>query len=876
VVRRPAADGHHRQGQDRHVLEQESRPDTSTTSASSSALCRGPDVTLLRVWIGEKVVFTGTVTDENDVVINQPTLFGGDDLGNGGVVGTMRFYDGAELQSVDAYLAPFQQQGGDSPAYRGTCHGVWKRGYVGNNTSIEPWKFELRRLPNSLGVGNPNAGADANPAEVLYEILTDDDWGLGFLPTDIDTSSFVNAGNTLSTEGNGWSYILDRTVEITDLIKEIMRQIDGVLYMDRSTGKWKIKLARADYTIGSVPQLTRANIIETKDFSRGAWQDTTNQVRVEFVDRAKEYAQTYAMTQDMANIRIQNANVSATNQYPGVKNRTLANSISWRDLRALSFPLAKVTIVVDRSQYAINPFDVIAWTDPDLGFNQLPMRVSKVDLGELAAGRISLSLVQDVFATFNPIFGAPIDSGWVPPSDNLVPIGATDRLIIEAPKAVVDRAGLQPGQHPRVWVGIRNQADGAVKYTINADLNFSGDVNIFSVAGTLLAQLDPLYQHTTLDIAASPDTINDFTSVVVPGPSNLDIGQNLTNLLYIGDSTSGEFISIQTATINGANIRLNTVTRGLLDSTPKVWPIGTRVWVMRGDVNSYKFTAGSSTIRPLTVSGTDTLTTGEQAGQVVNFVTRYNKPYPPHRLTINSSEFTTGTANLANATFTPDGEGLTFGYVRRDFRTGNEYDAAASEATLPADFPAANTTIYKVQVRNDPNGANTLIVDSAFNAGTASIQVDRALILRGTAGVVPSRLRVTILTRHTVGGVVFDGLTGLQHDFNTQDTQLATSFNMGSLAQNVSGAAYTAPTSGTYAFTLNQNILAGAEKVEANINGGAFTTIIAAGATTGNLLAVVAGDIIRVRHNKASTSNQTVLIVDAPASTSDAYAVLQV
>ncbi len=41
-----------------------------------------------RVWIGEDEVFSGTVTHGNTLTIDEPNLFGGDKLGNGGIVGT--------------------------------------------------------------------------------------------------------------------------------------------------------------------------------------------------------------------------------------------------------------------------------------------------------------------------------------------------------------------------------------------------------------------------------------------------------------------------------------------------------------------------------------------------------------------------------------------------------------------------------------------------------------------------------------------------------------------------------------------------------------------------------------------------------------------
>ncbi|GAF87143.1 unnamed protein product, partial [marine sediment metagenome] len=280
------------------------------------------------------------------------------------------------------------------------------QGNVGNSTSIAPWKFEVRRIPNGLALGTPsiNDGNDCNPMNVIYEIMTNTRWGLGYPAADIDTANFEAAAATLLTEGNGFSFGLESHMEAVDLLNEVERQVDGITFLDHSTGKWKIKLARGGYDINTVPQLDEDNLVELGDFSRGAWEDTTNQVRVGFSNRVLDYKEDFALAQDIANAMIQGGgtpttgvNISVTEKYPGVKDGDLANQIAWRDLRTLSYPLAKATFVVDRSFWDVTPGDVIAWTDADLGFTKLPMRIMRIDYGELRDGRITLSCVQDVF-----------------------------------------------------------------------------------------------------------------------------------------------------------------------------------------------------------------------------------------------------------------------------------------------------------------------------------------------------------------------------------------------------------------------------------------------------------------------------------------------
>jgi hypothetical protein len=264
------------------------------------------------------------------------------------MIGTFRFHSGSMSQTQNSYLTSKQSIGGATPKYTGTCYVVWEGGYLGNSENIRQWAFELRRIPNGLGLAVPsvNSGNDANPMNVIYELLTNTEWGLGQPSTDIDIADFTAAADTLLTEGNGFSLLLDNKIEANELLRQLEQQIDGVVFMDRTTGKWRVNLARGGYTLSSKTAINQSNILKINNFSRGAFSDTTNSVLVKFDNRLLEYKETFAGAQDMANVRTQgNKIVSAEAVYPGVKDPTLANIIAWRYLRTLSYPLARAEVV---------------------------------------------------------------------------------------------------------------------------------------------------------------------------------------------------------------------------------------------------------------------------------------------------------------------------------------------------------------------------------------------------------------------------------------------------------------------------------------------------------------------------------------------------
>lgn len=847
-------------------------------------LCRGLVGALRKVWIGDTVVFDGTVSDGGTVEIDDRNLFGGNKLGNGGIAGTLRFHAGSETQTPNVYLDDFQVP---QPGYRGTCHLVWEGGYVGNSTNIKPWGFEVERFPNTLGLTGGKEivnGVDANPAAVLFEILTDTDYGFGFPSSDVNTANFITAADTLFTEGNGFSMILDKARTANELLEEVERQIDGLILQNQRTGLYEIRLMRFDYDINTIPEITLANTKEVKDFSRGTWEETSNQVRIQFSDRARDYFETFAQAHDLANQRIQGGElISVIAKYPGVKDKTLANSIASRELLQLSLPLSKATIVVDRTFWDVQPGSVVAWTDAELGFAKLAMRVLRVDLGELLDNRITLSLAQDIFQFESPFFGEPDIGLWTPPDTQVTGIPAVDQSIFEAPHAITRRDPEFPGVIDRVWTGARDAVGNATSYQIfqrNASGTPSGsfvaDGTVFGffLIGSIRTALDGGEAQPTdgVEVDPIPDAVLEMQQAFTASPGASDIGQNLVNLILI----ENEFMAPTSVVNQTTHLELNGTFRGLLDSVPAPHAIGAKVFLLfiAGGLSDSVIPRGNNVdiqLRP--ESFNDIATEGESITISLTMDDRARRPYPPAELELNGTRFDdpVNFDTLQPGGSTLDDRGIDLTYVRKDFRTFDEVSGVLTDAaTLDPTFPVANTTEYKGKIIDDPGGSPTDLFETAF-ADTDQIFLSRTKILRATVGVIPTDLRVEVFTRHTFESEVLEAQQKLFWDFLLAASTLDDDTNLANLAQSVISGTYTAPVTGTYTFTIGTALPTGI--VEARINGGTFVTVIAAAATTGTLAGVVATDTIEVRHNDGGTV-ETFLEIDAPGSTLDAYAIL--
>lgn len=848
------------------------------------AICKGRIDAIRRVWIGDTEVWSGSVQD-GTIDVNEPELFGGNDLGNGGMVGTFRVHSGSTTQAVNAYLSDFQDP---QPAYRGTCYLVWEGGYIGNNTSLKPWKFEASRFPNGLGLTSSKHIVntyDSNPACVLYEVLTNAEWGFGFSASDVDVANFQAVGNTLYGEGNGFSMILDKVMEGGEFIRELERQIGGVLYLDPGTGQFKINLVRGGYDVDLIPQITSANCCEIADWAPGSWESVSNEVRVGFSDRTRDYFSTFAEAKSIATQKAQGKVEPATVQYPGVKNGALANQIASREIRERSRPLAKATVRVDRTFWNLHPGDVIAWTDDTLGHVKLPMRVSRISLGTLGDGKVELNLIQDVFEYAAGFSSAPPATGWSAPTQDVGGIPSDEQVVFEAPRAMTRRDPNYPDVANRLWCGGRQHDAGACAlraYQRNASgtpsgaYSLSGEIGSFLTCGKLKTAISAGGNNPgTVEIEADEDAVAVLLASFDAAGSAGDVGQHLLNLILI----DSEFLACTSVTNNTTYLTLNYTYRGMLDSAPADHAVGAKVYVLNagGDLMYDTITPGYNVhaqVRQL--SRTDESTEGESSTVNLAMANRTLRPYPPVELYVNGSRYPSAPSydTMKTGGSTLDDRGYEITFTRRDFRTYDEVAGITTDAaTLDATFPSANSTQYRAEAIDDPDGTPASMTTTSWNAGAALVFVSRTKILRAKAGVKPTTMRLEVETRHTIAGTTYEALQASPHDFTPGASTLDNDNNWGNLPYNVGSATWTAPVSGTYTANIGTAMPSG--NVEYRLNGGAWTTLITAGATTGTIVGVTASDTIEVRHlSNTGTSTETFLELLAPSGTVNAYAIL--
>jgi hypothetical protein len=86
------------------------------------------------------------------------------------------------------------------------------------------------------------------------------------------------------SEGMGMSILWDRSVTLQEFIQEVLKHIDGSLFVDRTSGKFVLKLARAGYDVNSLLVLDESSVDKISDFKRNTIGELINSVTVVYWD----------------------------------------------------------------------------------------------------------------------------------------------------------------------------------------------------------------------------------------------------------------------------------------------------------------------------------------------------------------------------------------------------------------------------------------------------------------------------------------------------------------------------------------------------------------------------------------------------------------
>lgn len=620
-------------------------------------------------------------------VMNKPTLLGNDDPNNG-VSGKVRLYKGTRTQPQNEYL---RSKWGEveASAFRPLIYAVFEQCYLGNTDTPPPPSLIARRCPNTLGLsgGMENIDGDANPAAWCYEVMTDDVWGLKIPTSQINIESFKAAAETLFNEGMGVSMKVETATPGRDVLAEVLRHIDGIIFPDPQSGLYEMKLARDDYDVNALELFDNANILpDSFEISRTSWEDTKNTIIVNFVDRDEDYTVQPVQYQDGANVFVRGGQITSESiDFLSFTKRANALAAAARASKVRGSPLARVQFATDRTGYALRPGQVIKLSKPDYGINNAIMRVIEVNYGTLDEPKITVVCTEDIFAINAFAYGTPEDTGWVPVYAASQPLRMF--RVVEAPFELNDAETRR-----LMALAVRNDF---VTEGFEAWLDTTGSGTSYKMTnvarGTLAGGLvRGTFDELTSSLVVEAVTDSHLVKAVTTAERNAGAAMLLVN---------DEFIAYETVSVSPVDgaITLGGLLRGLFDTVPAAHSAGSQVYFFNSTaplVDTATLSSNASVLVKLpTFNGRSSLALADVAAQTVTPVGRAYKPNPVATLTIN------GTAQTGPNPLT------TFGECELSWNWRNKTFQSRLVAQWDNDIPREPGSGVRIQV---VQGAKTL------------------------------------------------------------------------------------------------------------------------------------------------------------------------
>ena len=597
-------------------------------------ICHGAVDELLEIRYAKRSLWSGSVTNTTRLFIDEPELLGGEKR-EGGVQGYFNILLGDVAQAQNDYL--IQQLGEDVSAYRGIVSVVAEQVYyAAGNPYLKDFFWRFRRTTSRKVLWyseKVDIGGHMNPAHILVDCLTDPDWGLGLSLNDIDEASFTAAADTLHTENFGLSLVYREQSSIYAMMTEVVRHVEGALYISPSDGLYHFDLIRGGYDENTVPIIGTGGmkIISVQVVEGASLGGEVNEIVVNYTDDATGEAATTPPIQNLGSIQALGRVVSKKVSYAGVHDADLAISLGRRDLRSLSANLRKVELTVNREGWELVPGAVakVYWEED--GINGALFRVITVEGGSITSPALQLTLAEDVFGT--PVLPYTPTQPPLYVSPEPTPVDIPRWQVVEAPYYQL--------------INSLTEADFNVFDPLSGFTTVPAVREDYAWQGFDLVSSSSSGSATYEDVAgeegfcpgALVDGAYDQNAAVIGYVSDKDF-----DLIEIGDAgyffnsaTDFEMFEVTALDINAATL---TVKRGILDTVPSALTAATELYVVDQYVayDLSEVVDGQTTYyKLLTNTPGGVLAQASATFKGVTADARAYRPFPPADIRINGT-----------------------------------------------------------------------------------------------------------------------------------------------------------------------------------------------------------------------------------------------
>nr|DAS27658.1 MAG TPA: tail protein [Caudoviricetes sp.] len=413
-------------------------------------------------------------------------------------------------------------------------------------------------------MGYSSSIPDANPSEIIRDMLTNQNYGCGFPAENLgDTSVY---GVYCRAAGIFLSPVYSEQTEAHQNISELLEQTNSAAVF--SQGRLKI-VPYGDVKLSGngaayVPNLTPVYDLTDDDFivsgaedpltvERKTNADAYNQIQVEYLDRANDYNIAVAEVKDQANIEQYGLRPKDAVKMHGICDAKVANHVAQLLLQRALYVRNEYEFKLGWKYCLLEPMDLVTLTDEGLGLNKTPVRIIEIEEDEegvltVKAEDFPMGAATATAYPTQPSLGYSADY-------NKSPGNAHAPVVFEAPLQLT-------GGEPQIWLATAGgDMWGGAEVWISTDgdsYTRIGATNKKARFGSLSA---PLASGAVFDRA---NTLNvEISAGQMTGGTEQD-SRDLLTLCYV----DGEFLAYETAELKGVGrYTLSNLTRGAYGSS---------------------------------------------------------------------------------------------------------------------------------------------------------------------------------------------------------------------------------------------------------------------------------------------------------------------
>ena len=404
---------------------------------------------------------------------------------------------------------------------------------------------------------------DANPREIIRDLLTNQRYGCGFPVDSIgDTDRYSNYCRAV---GIFLSPAYTEQGEAQRNISELLEQTNSAAVF--SQGRLKI----VPYGDGNYSGNGAAYVADNKaiydltddDFivsgaedpvnvERKTNADAFNQIQVEYLDRNNDYNVAIAEVKDQANIEQYGLRPKDAVKMHGICNGKVAQKVAQQLLQRALYVRNEYEFKLGWKYCLLEPMDIVTLTDAGLGLDKTPVRITEIEEDE--EGVLSIK-AEDYPVGVHTVSEYPTQPSLGYSADyNVSPGNAHTPVIFEAPLQLT-------GGEPQIWMATAGgDMWGGAEVWVSTDgdsYTRVGAVNHKARFGSLTAALPngAVFDRTnTLSVEISAGQMTGGTE---------QDSRDLLTLCYV----DGEFLAYANAELKGVGrYTLGNLTRGAYGS----------------------------------------------------------------------------------------------------------------------------------------------------------------------------------------------------------------------------------------------------------------------------------------------------------------------